>query len=178
MPAQKVSLIMQATLGGVDTLSQSKEHRLQYSIDQSIIFQHARRIIRCIVDCQSHVGDSIAIRNALSLVRSFGARVWDDSPLYLQQLSGIGPVIVRRLINANIRTVEDLETTEPGRIERILSKNPPYGLNLLKQLREFPRLAVSLKAIGEPVSRHILDICFLLTSVGGSRRICRGQGQG
>ena len=152
MPAQKVSLIVQATLGGIDTLSQSKEHRLQYNIDQSVIFQHARRLIRCIVDCQAHVGDSVAVRNALSLVRSLGARVWDDSPLYLQQLAGIGPVIVRKLMNANIRTVEDLEATDAARIERTLSKNPPYGLNLLKQLKEFPRLAVAVKAIGDPVS--------------------------
>jgi len=70
----------------------------------------------------------------------------------LQQLAGIGPVIVRKLMNANIRTVEDLEATDAARIERTLSKNPPYGLNLLKQLKEFPRLAVAVKAIGDPVS--------------------------
>jgi len=179
MPAHKVSLIIQSTLGGIDTLSGDREHKFQYGLDQNIIFQHARRLIRCIVDCQSSAGDSIALRNALSLSRSLGARVWDDSSLYLQQLEGIGPVMVRKLINANIRGIEELESTEPGRIELILSKKPPAGLNLLRQVKDFPRLFVSVKTVGEPVSRQIPNQKSILTSADDLHRgLCHCKGQG
>ncbi|GAB7342831.1 hypothetical protein MBLNU457_g0958t2 [Dothideomycetes sp. NU457] len=157
MSAHKVSLIIQSTLGDIES-SDIKDHKFQYGLDQSIIFQHARRLIRCIVDCQSSLGDSIALRNALSLSRSLGARVWDDSALYMQQLEGIGPVMVRKLINANIRGIEDLEATEPERIERILSKGPPTGLNLLKRVKDFPRLVVSVKSVGEPMIRAEIGV--------------------
>lgn len=147
-----MSLIIQSVLGDIEILSQDPQHKLQYNIDQNTIFQHARRLIRCIVDCQSHLGDSIGIRNALMLVRSFGAKVWDDSPLHLQQLSGLGSAGVRRLIAADIRSIETLEYTESSRIETIMSRNPPFGQNLLKRAKEFPKLSVALRMIGQPVS--------------------------
>lgn len=152
LPPHKVSLILQSVLGGVDTLSQDNEHRLQFNIDQALIFQHARRLIRCVVDCQSHIGDSVSIRNALMLVRSLGARVWDDSPLHIQQLNGIGAVAVKKLIGANITSIEDIENSDVARIERVLSKHAPFGYNLLQQVKEFPKLRVVLQMVGQPVS--------------------------
>lgn len=152
LPAHKVSLIIQSVLGGIDTLSQDQNHKFQYSLDQAIIWQHIRRLIRCIVDCQTFLGDSTAIRNALMLVCSLGARVWDDSPLHLQQIAGLGAAGVKRLIGADIRSIENLESTEPSRIETVLSRNPPFGQILVKRAKEFPKLAVTMKMADQPVS--------------------------
>lgn len=153
MGPHKISLMIQATLGGLDFQHDEHfgKHRQQLLIDRGIIFQHVPRLVRCIIDCALHREDSIAVRNALELSRSLGARIWDDSPLQLMQIDKIGPVAARKLVGANLKTVEDLEYTESQKIDMILSKNPPFGLNVLKSLQTFPKLRISLQKIGQPV---------------------------
>ena len=152
LPAHKVSLIIQSVLGGVDLAVDDKtaKVKLQYNSDTALIFQHSNRIIRCFIDCQLHMKDSVAARNGLMLARSLAARVWDDSPLQLKQIEGIGPVAVRKLVNSNIKSIDELEHTEPQRIETILSKHPPFGLKILDKLKAFPKLRVSIHLQGKP----------------------------
>ncbi|OJD40841.1 dead deah box dna helicase [Diplodia corticola] len=143
----KISLIIQAVLGGVDMPNDEDlaRQRTQYNQDFNLVFQHTRRLIRCVVDCAIHKEDSAMVRNALILSRSMCSRVWDDSPLTMKQVESIGPVGVRKLVNAGIRSIDELELAEAQRLETILGKHPPYGNSLLAKVKEFPRLRVSLK---------------------------------
>jgi len=152
LPSHKVSLIIQSVLGGIELPADDKsiKHKIQYNTEVSIIFQHVHRLIRCIIDCQLHLEDSIAAHNGLSLACSLGARVWNDSPLQIKQIETIGIAAVRKLVNAGIKTIEALENTESHRIEAILSRNPPYGMKLLDLLKAFPKLRVSVKMMGQP----------------------------
>ncbi len=118
----------------------------------ALVFQQVHRLIRCIIDCQLYLEDSVAIRNSLMLARSLGAKAWDDSPLQLKQIETIGVVAVRKLISAGVCSIEELEATEPQRIETILGKNPPYGTKLLHRLKAFPKPRVSVSLVGRPVS--------------------------
>lgn len=148
--AHKVSLIIQAVLGRVDHIAEQPNHRVQYSIDQSLIFQHVHRLIRCIVDCQNIDKDLVGIRNSLMLSRSLAARVWDDSPMVLQQIEQVGPVAVRKLVDAGI-TMDEFSSTDPGRLELILNKAPPFGMKMHRQFQAFPKLRISLETSGKPV---------------------------
>lgn len=96
--------------------------------------------------------DSVGIRNALELARSFGAKVWDHSPLQMKQIEQVGVVAVRKLAAAGITGIEALECTEAHRIEMILSKNPPFGTKLLARLKDFPKLRVAIAMLGK--ARH------------------------
>ncbi|KAH8730738.1 nucleotide-sugar transporter-domain-containing protein [Phaeosphaeriaceae sp. PMI808] len=146
LPAHKVSLIIQAVLGCADLPSDGEmsKHKAQYSMETLIVFKNINGLIRCIIDCQIYVGDSVSIHSALMLERSIGSRVWDDSPLQMKQIEGIGVVAVRKLINAGFRCMEDLEACEAHRIEVILGRNPPFGMKVLELVRAFPKLRVSL----------------------------------
>ena len=159
LPAHKVTLIIQSVLGSIDTVSNDNGHRSQYSIDQGLIFQHIHRLVRCVVDCQASRNDGVGIRNALLLSRSFAARVWDDSPLVLRQIEDIGPVAVKKLVAANINSIEELTRVEPGRIEHIMGRNPPFGRNILSKVKAFPKLHLGIHLGSDPVSlsvnRHI-----------------------
>jgi ATP-dependent DNA helicase HFM1/MER3 len=97
LPAHKISLLIQAELGAVEfpTAEQFQKHKLPYQQDKNFVFSHVNRLIRCVIDCQIYLEDSIAARNALELARSFGARVWDNSPLQMKQVDQIGIVAVR-----------------------------------------------------------------------------------
>ncbi|KAL8776306.1 MAG: hypothetical protein Q9194_003238 [Teloschistes cf. exilis] len=149
----KRSLIIQSELGGVEfpVDEQYAKFKRQYQQDKSIIFNHIHRLIRCVIDCQIHLQDAVNVRHALELARSFAARVWDNSPHQLKQVSNIGPVAVRRLANGGINSIETLEAAEAHRIEMLLSKHPPFGSRVLAALADFPKPRVSVKMIGKDV---------------------------
>lgn len=151
LPAHKVSLVIQSTLGGVEL--SAEEQKFDFTSAKAAIFQHATRLVRCIVDCKLYLEDPVSTRNALMLARSFGAKVWDDSPLHVTQLDGVGMVTVRKLVNAGISSIDELELTDAHHIERALSRNPPYGTQLQQKARAFPKLRVSLEMMGEPFIR-------------------------
>lgn len=149
-PAHKVSLVIQSVLGAIDLPSEDYKARTEYTACKLTVFQHANRLIRCIVDCQLYLEDSIATRNALMLARSLAAQVWDDSPLTMKQLDAIGPVYVRKLVSAGIKSIDGILSTEAHRIEAACSRNPPFGTGLHEKAKAFPRLRISIKTMGEP----------------------------
>ena len=148
--AHKVSLVIQSVLGAVDFPTEDHKHRMEYNTAKAIIFQHAHRLVRCIIDCQLYLEDAVTTRNALMLARSLGAQVWDDLPLHMKQLDGVGLVAVRKLASAGMKSIEDLENTEAHQIEQALSRHPPFGSQIQEKARAFPKLRVSIKMVGEP----------------------------
>lgn len=149
--AHKISLLIQSELGAVDfpSAEQFQRHRLQFQQDKAIVFTHINRLIRCIIDCQIHNEDGVAVRNCLELARSFASRVWENSPLQMKQIDQVGVVAVRKLAGAGITSIQGLEETEAHKIDMILSKNPPFGMKLLARLAEFPKLRVTIKMLGK-----------------------------
>jgi ATP-dependent DNA helicase HFM1/MER3 len=151
LPCHKTSLLLQSELGAIDypDSDQLQKHKFTFNQDKNLVFTHVNRLIRCLIDCHIARGDSIAILNALELARSFGAKVWDHSPLQIKQIDQVGVVAVRKLAAAGITSLEALEETEAYRIEMVLSKNPPFGAKLLSRLKEFPQLRVAVRILGE-----------------------------
>ncbi|KAG0159719.1 hypothetical protein PDIDSM_7243 [Penicillium digitatum] len=162
LPAHKISLLLQSELGAVEYPNNDalQKHKFTFQQDKSLVFAHVNRLIRCLIDCEIARGDSIAIRNALELARSFGAKVWDHSPLQMKQIEQVGIVAVRKLAAAGITSIEGLECAEAHQIEMVLSKNPPFGSKLLSRLKEFPKLRVSLKMLGKEVKVDCVIVRF------------------
>ncbi|KAF2830323.1 hypothetical protein CC86DRAFT_284183 [Ophiobolus disseminans] len=155
LPAHKVSLIIQSVLGSADMLfeGENAKHRGQYATEVAIIFKNINSLIRCIIDCQICLGDSVSIHSALLLERSLGSRIWDDSPLQMKQIEGIGVVAVRKFVNAGIRSMEDLENADAHRIETLVGRNPPFGMKVLEMVRAFPKLRVSMHAQASSITK-------------------------
>ena len=153
LAAHKVSLVIQSQLGAVDLpIDEDKQtSKGQFLVDVNVVFQHVHRLIRCIIDFLLCSDDSVALRNALMLCRSLGGRCWDDSPLTMRQVEGIGPAAVRKLVNANIRSVDELVNSEPHKIEMALGRHPPFGMQMLQKLKNFPILRVDLAIVGKPI---------------------------
>jgi hypothetical protein len=153
LATHKISLLMQAEMGNVALPDgeNHKRHHNQYRIDRSLVFAHANRLIRCLIDCQIQLQDAISARNALELGRSLAAHVWDNTASQLRQVEGLGEVAVRKLAAASINSIDTLLNTEPARIELVLGKNPPFGHQLLKKLESFPNLRVSVKETGRDI---------------------------
>ena len=150
LPAHKISLLLQAELGGVEFPpdEQYQKHRQQYQQDRSLIFQHLSRLIRCLIDCKITDTDSVSVRHGLELVRSFAAHAWDDSPLQLKQIDQLGGVAARKLAAVGICDVDALGSLESRRIETILSRRPPFGSKILAKVKQFPKLKVTAILVG------------------------------
>ncbi|KAI9052221.1 hypothetical protein LZ554_003579 [Drepanopeziza brunnea f. sp. 'monogermtubi'] len=146
----KVSLLIQVQLGGIDYPTDKGfiAVKRQFGTDKSIIFERIQRLIRCVIDCKAHDGDSISTRHALDLARSLSAEFWEYSNLQLRQIPQIGPVATRKLVSNNIHSVEELENLDTGSIERIISKNPPFGKKTRDSIAGFPRLRVAAEIVG------------------------------
>jgi ATP-dependent DNA helicase HFM1/MER3 len=128
------------------------KHRQQYSLDTQLVFKSVNSLIRCVIDCQIALGDSVSIHSALLLERSLGSRIWDDSPLQMKQIDNIGVIGVRKFVNAGIRSMEDLEACDPHRIETLIGRNPPFGMKVLETVKTFPKLRISLHVQPSSVS--------------------------
>ncbi|KAF9885198.1 Sec63 [Aspergillus nanangensis] len=151
LPSHKISLLLQSELGAVEFPDgeQFQKHKFAFQQDKNLVFSHVNRLVRCIIDCQICLEDSIAVRNALELARSFAAKVWDSSPLQMKQIEQIGIVAVRKLAAAGVTNLDELEDKEAHEIDMILSKNPPFGMKLLDRLADFPKLRISVKMVGK-----------------------------
>ena len=168
MHAHKRSLILQAELGGVEfpTDEQYAKHKRQFNQEKNMLFSHVHRLVHCLIDCQIHKRDALSVQHALEIARSFSARVWDNSPFQMKQIAQIGQVAVRKLAIGGIDSIEALEAAEPYRIEMLLSKNPPFGQKLHGNLKDFPKLRVSIKSVSKESGRDRSVVVKIMAECG------------
>jgi ATP-dependent DNA helicase HFM1/MER3 len=133
----------------------------QFQSEKSIIFERVLRLIRCVVECKAYECDAISTCNTLELLRSIAAGYWENSTLQLRQLPTIGPAAVRKLVQSNVKTVGQLAAMDPAAIERVMSRNPPFGMKILGFVTNFPRLTLQAEIkkkiirIGDPVKVQV-----------------------
>lgn len=119
-----------------------QKYRIPLFQDKTVVFNHCHRIIRCIIDCKLHTKDAVAAKAALEIARSLKGKAWENSPGQLRQIEGLGPVAIKKLVNSGVRSLDTLADLEPHKIETTLSRNPPFGTNVVKMARAIPRLRV------------------------------------
>jgi ATP-dependent DNA helicase HFM1/MER3 len=148
----KIYLMIQVQLGGFDLPSDGDFNmiRRQFVTETNIIFERAQRLIRFIIDCKSSDFDAVSVSNGLDLARSLSAMFWENSNLQLRQIPQLGTVGHRKLVAADINSIEKLCSCDTGTIERIMSRKPSYGHTLKTILLDFPRLIFTAEIIGQP----------------------------
>jgi hypothetical protein len=121
-------------------------HRMYSLLDQ---------VLRCLVDILGERNDGSGVSTALDVLRSVKAGVWEGSEKQLLQVEGIGIVKMNRLVEAGIKTVQQLSRVEFYNIERLLSRNPPFGQKISHDLAGFPVLTLNLEVLGEYTPQSI-----------------------
>ncbi|KAB8296775.1 hypothetical protein EYC80_002192 [Monilinia laxa] len=151
----KIFLMVQAQLGGIELLANSDFRIIsrQFSMETNIILERLQRLIRCVVDCKAVDCDSISARFALDLSRSIAASYWEKSSLQLRQIPQIGPASLRKLASNHVNTVEKLASLDTSGIERVMSKNPPFGKKMKDNLINFPQLTLTAQIVGRALSK-------------------------
>ncbi|KAI3321340.1 P-loop containing nucleoside triphosphate hydrolase protein [Xylariaceae sp. AK1471] len=145
----KIFMIVQIHLGGVDlpTDKDTSLFRQDLLREKRVVFDRLSRLVRCIIDCKAFESDGLGTKAALELARSIAAHAWENKPAQLSQIPGFGPVAVRKWISHGVRTVLGVADKGVHDIERIASRNPPYGRNIQKLVENFPRLTLKVDII-------------------------------
>ncbi|RCI09922.1 hypothetical protein L249_8618 [Ophiocordyceps polyrhachis-furcata BCC 54312] len=112
------------------------------------IYQLLDRFLRCLVDVLGHRRHGRGIVVALDVLRSVKAGVWEGADNELLQVEGIGPAKMKRLVDAGVKSIRQLARLEFYHIERLLSRNPPFGHQLLHLVSGFPLLSLHFDPIG------------------------------
>lgn len=151
----KVFLIVQVHLGCVEFPSEKGFGHLKCRVlsEKGAIFDRLNRLVRCFIDCRAFDGNGLCTKAGLELARALAAGSWENKPSQLSQIPGSGPVTVRKWVSHGVHTVLGLADRGFEEIERISSRNPPYGMNMLKTLEKFPRLAMRTDLIIETAHR-------------------------
>lgn len=145
---QKILMLAQLDMCCVDLSSIKEKHKdalNNVAIHKSSIRIQLLKLLSCIVDCKLETEDSVSVRNALELRRSISAKCLEDHPGMLKQLSGIGDGSLKTLVGAGITSFERLSSTDPRELERIFRRNPPFGNNIIKDVKSFPDLVMKVE---------------------------------
>ncbi|KAF9265706.1 P-loop containing nucleoside triphosphate hydrolase protein, partial [Marasmius fiardii PR-910] len=143
--ADKVFTLIQAVLGGVWLNDpEYKTGDSQIHLEAFSVFRHLPRIARAVVEVAIVRKRGAQLKYGLELLRCFTAKAWENRPVSLKQLESIGEKSCV-LTEHGITSLEILRKQDTLRLEALLNRRPPFGLQLLAAVKEFP--LYSLKVV-------------------------------
>ncbi|KAF4447550.1 hypothetical protein F53441_8934 [Fusarium austroafricanum] len=148
-PWHKVFLFVQVDLlktGWPNKLSGPARKNLGKELNR--MYKLLDQVLRCLADILGERLDGKGVQVALEVLRSVKAGVWEGSDNQLLQIEGIGQAMKDKLVRANIRSIRQLSAVEFYNIERILSRNPPFGQTIVHKVSGFPILTLDFEIIG------------------------------
>ena len=153
-PWHKVFLLVQIDLlktGWPNKISAAARKELYQ--ERGRIYNALDSVLRCLIDILGTRMDGKGVSTALDVLRSVKAGVWEGNSAELLQVEGIGAVKMEKLVQAGVRNIRQLSKLEFYHIERLLSRNPPFGQHMVRQLAGFPLLKLKLDVINEHQNR-------------------------
>lgn len=145
--SQKVSLLIQYELGGLEFPSYEGASKLHQTLvqDKFLVFRHCFRLLKCMVDTFIEKGDGTSLRSTLLLLRSLNGHCWENTPMVLRQLKTIGLVSVRKLIGHGITNLEDIGKLSDTQIEYYLNLKIGNGIKIKNDVSLLPCLNIRTK---------------------------------
>lgn len=145
--SQKVSLLIQYELGGLEFPSYEGASKLHQTLvqDKFLVFRHCFRLLKCMVDTFIEKSDGTSLKNTLFLLRSLNGHCWENTPMVLRQLKTIGLVSVRRLIRHGITNLEEMGHLSDTQIEYYLNLKIGNGIKIKNDISLLPCLNIRTK---------------------------------
>ncbi|CAI6476312.1 ADM_HP2_G0016580.mRNA.1.CDS.1 [Saccharomyces cerevisiae] len=145
--SQKVSLLIQYELGGLEFPSYEGASKLHQTLvqDKFLVFRHCFRLLKCMVDTFIEKSDGTSLKNTLFLLRSLNGHCWENTPMVLRQLKTIGLVSVRRLIRHGITNLEEMGHLSDTQIEYYLNLKIGNGTKIKNDISLLPCLNIRTK---------------------------------
>ncbi|KDN42996.1 P-loop containing nucleoside triphosphate hydrolase protein [Tilletiaria anomala UBC 951] len=146
---EKVSLLIQVVLAGIATSELKQPQQSNPVLDSRTIFRVAPRLSLAALDIALARKDGHFTAAAFEVMRAMHGQAWDTSPSVLRQLDGIGEKSMRVLSMSGISSIRDVATSDPRRLEQLLSRHPPFGNKLVANAKQFPAITLGLHQVGK-----------------------------
>lgn len=145
----KVFLLFQVSLSGKDDiLAGDFNLRSEMRKIAEIGVRIAKTLSLYLVENEERLSYTSSI-SALHVSRALMNGVFWDGGQVIRQLKGIGPVIAQKLIAGGVHSIRDFAAMDARQIENTVSKNPPFGNELLSSLEAtIPRYRISVTKLG------------------------------
>ncbi|WQF88138.1 Putative Sec63 domain-containing protein [Colletotrichum destructivum] len=144
-PWHKVFLVAQCEAAGGDYGDKLSLHaRNDLYACRNRIVDILGQVLRACADLMGARRDAVGLRRALETWRGVVSGSWEGMPTELLQVPGIGPKKAGLLAKHGVKFVRQLADMEFYHIERILSRNPPFGQKIVRTLAHFPRLTLAI----------------------------------
>ncbi|PWN42347.1 P-loop containing nucleoside triphosphate hydrolase protein [Ceraceosorus guamensis] len=146
--ADKVTLIIQATLAGVtiaEAMECDKSERNHSFQDVHYVFERVPRILKALLDVALLNADGGTVKSAFELLRSVSGKAWDGTWATLRQLDGVGDKSARILADARLTDLTSVMDCTPDRIEILLNRKPPFGKKVIESAKALPRFAIHIE---------------------------------
>ncbi|KAI9483482.1 MAG: Sec63 Brl domain-containing protein [Benjaminiella poitrasii] len=140
--ADKISMLLQCVLGDISLYNGSGS---LLAIESLTVMDHLSRITKCLIDCCVQERNPIKLKYTFEFYQSLKARLWSISPYIARQIDGIGTQLAKNLAQANLISFDQLRQCDPGRLEMILHRNPPFGTKIKKQIDAIPIFVLNVK---------------------------------
>ncbi|CAI5031446.1 AVN_HP_G0071530.mRNA.1.CDS.1 [Saccharomyces cerevisiae] len=160
--SQKVSLLIQYELGGLEFPSYEGASKLHQTLvqDKFLVFIHCFRLLKCMVDTFIEKSDGTSLKNTLFLLRSLNGHCWENTPMVLRQLKTIGLVSVRRLIRHGITNLEEMGHLSDTQIEYYLNLKIGNGIKIKNDISLLPCLNIRTKLENCKTENEELSLTF------------------
>lgn len=144
--AEKINLLIQGTLASLplQQLLKNGEVPINPTGDILMIFRSCSRIVMAALNLATTKRDAFTAKNALALLRSVNGRAWEDSYHTLKQIEGIGEKSISTLAVAGLPRYQDVASAEPGRLELLLKRQPPFGHKVIAAAASLPHIALAI----------------------------------
>lgn len=146
--SDKAFLLIQAVLGGIGLKTEFKGTDSQPYLEALSLFRHAPRIARAVVEVAVAKKVGTQVKHGLELVRCLTAKAWEDRPIVLKQVEHIGEKSIKVLAEHGIASLCALRSQTPLRIETLLNRRPPFGLEVLACANELPQYRLNITELG------------------------------
>ncbi|SJL00868.1 uncharacterized protein ARMOST_04182 [Armillaria ostoyae] len=146
--SDKTFLLIQAVLGGISLNSpEYKTGDSQPQLDAFSVFRHIPRIARAVVEVAITKKRGAQLKHGFEVLRCLTAKAWEDRPVVLRQIESIGEKSLKVLAEQGITSIDILRKQDSLKLEALLNRRPPFGLEMLASAREFPSYMLKITEI-------------------------------
>lgn len=159
---EKVHLFIQFELGGIEfpIFEGSQKLMPNFHSDKSNIMKTSIRILRCLIEIFTYKRDSVSLTSTFRLFCCLSGKCWDQTPMVLKQLEGIGVTYMKKLVNNGISDLDSLKKLSIQQLEYYLGVKAGISSKLYKGIRAIPELKLGLRFNGESISEKNSTIRF------------------
>ncbi|KAI9069106.1 P-loop containing nucleoside triphosphate hydrolase protein [Trametes sanguinea] len=158
-PSDKVFILIQAILGAINLADPAYKTGESQPYTESLpILRHISRIARAIVEVAIMRRAGLFVKNALEVMRCLNAKAWEDRSVVFRQLDDIGLKSLKVLAENKVTTFAALRRMDPGLIEKLLNRKPPFGHEVLASVDQLPRYTVTISEEDMSVQKDGVEV--------------------